>query len=173
MAAKEALKRAWITAHQIWSQTEAPSSPFHNRRRLKWLVLAGLSMLVFIIVLPVFPLDIGMPTLDIGSVRTAPEVVGWHKPENLTIVALVFYGRRANVQLLERYLRVYLRFFFGFVLGVLRLDLRANGRPIWWIMEDCWIGYIGFPRLGKNQMQSTWKQYYRVIRYAILPGILA
>jgi len=130
-------------------------------------------MLVFIIVLPVFPLDIGMPTLDIGSVRTAPEVVGWHKPENLTIVALVFYGRRANVQLLERYLRVYLRFFFGFVLGVLRLDLRANGRPIWWIMEDCWIGYIGFPRLGKNQMQSTWKQYYRVIRYAILPGILA
>jgi len=30
----------------------------------------------------------------------------WRKPAGLTVVALVFYGRRANVQILERYLRV-------------------------------------------------------------------
>jgi hypothetical protein len=63
-------------------------------------------MLLFIIVLPVFPLGIGMPSLDISLSRTIEEPAGWQKPENLTIVALVFYGRRANVQLLERYLRV-------------------------------------------------------------------
>jgi hypothetical protein len=31
---------------------------------------------------------------------------GWKKPKTLNVVALVFYGRRANVQILERYLRV-------------------------------------------------------------------
>lgn len=34
------------------------------------------------------------------------EESGWVKPAGLSVVALVFYGRRANVQILERYLRV-------------------------------------------------------------------
>ena len=35
----------------------------------------------------------------------------WKKPTRLTVVALVFYGRRENVQILERYLRVSTSFY--------------------------------------------------------------
>ena len=69
----------------------------------------------------------------------------WRKPVGLNVVALVFYGRRANVQILERYLRVfYLPLLFFprelFVCGHCFvecgiLDKSADGRKIWLIME--------------------------------------
>ena len=59
---------------------------------------------------------------------------GWVKPNNLTVVALVFYGRRSNVQILERYLRV--------CHSIYSLMMRK----IWLIMVGYWIEFISFPK---------------------------
>ena len=64
----------------------------------------------FLVVLMIFITLIGMNRFysdnHFGSGSVYAQSESWTKPQNLVVVALVFYGRRVNVQILERYLRV-------------------------------------------------------------------
>jgi hypothetical protein len=84
-----------------------PKDSEQSRRRFRGLTIMGVSLLL---ILFVSLLWLNSGTTD-GIVSNGQDVEnlnnGWKKPEGLQIVALVFYGRRANVQILERYLRVF------------------------------------------------------------------
>jgi Na+-driven multidrug efflux pump len=84
----------------LWAR-DADSSQTMAQRRRWTMTFAGALLIVLLI--PVFLLTFGgdnnpSQVLQAGS--------SWVKPQGLTVVALVFYGRRQNVQILERYLRV-------------------------------------------------------------------
>src|SRR5277367_2551379 len=109
----EAFSGTWINRYQdyvpLWAR-EGDSSPTATARRRKGCVIVGLSI-VIIVLIPFILLSLGGTTGELmGSNTTWGELRGsnggtWKKPAGLTVVALVFYGRRANVQILERYLR--------------------------------------------------------------------
>lgn len=113
----EAFSQTWITRYHdyvpLWAR-EGDSSPAATARRRKGCTVIGLSILI-IVLIPFILLSLGTSTGDLmGNSTTAAELAGgsrggskWRKPAGLTVVALVFYGRRANVQILERYLRVF------------------------------------------------------------------
>lgn len=43
-----------------------------------------------------------------GNIARLKEITEWEKPEGMKIVALVFYGRRRYVEILDCYLKVHL-----------------------------------------------------------------
>jgi hypothetical protein len=115
----------WLNRYQdyvpLWARDSDPATS--SRRRLKGLTVISISLLITILI-PLLFFNIGtVPEIPITPHKGVSTSGTWTKPAGLTVVALVFYGRRANVQILERYLRVCLR-----VLG-------TDSRKIWWIME--------------------------------------
>ena len=87
----------------LWASS--PQSSKEQRRR--GFAIVGLCLLVISL------LYLGGSVPDVrnsdkrhqqGEIK--PVSGSWTKPPGLTVVAHVFYGRRANVQILERYLRV-------------------------------------------------------------------
>lgn len=100
---------SWLNRYQsyvpLWSKED-----LQTRRRIKGCTMIVITVLVIILIPMVF-LNIGGGTeaeVDVAeeSPFVAPLTPSWTKPEGLTVVAMVFYGRRQNVQILERYLRV-------------------------------------------------------------------
>jgi Na+/proline symporter len=155
---------AWINRYQdyvpLWPAKDTDQTS--RRRRLRGLTVLAISVLVVILVPLVF---FGLGTADAvvreggGAAAAAGGANGvahsgggsWRKPDGLMVVALVFYGRRANVQILERYLRVaspqslslslslslYLSLFLCWICWAvvfLALLPEIDGRKIWWIM---------------------------------------
>ena len=99
----------WLNRYQdyvpLWARDSDPATT--SRRRLKGLTIISISLLIIILV-PLLFFNIGtIPEAPIAPHRGVSTSGAWTKPHGLKIVALVFYGRRANVQILERYLRVY------------------------------------------------------------------
>ena len=89
----------------LWARDNADQS----KRRFKGITLIGVSLL-FIVLVSVLWMSSGTRVSDmIGASAdvSIPVSQVWRKPAGLQVVALVFYGRRANVQILERYLRVW------------------------------------------------------------------
>jgi len=160
---------AWINRYQdyvpLWPTKDTDQTS--RRRRLRGLTVLAISVLVVILVPLVF---FGLGTADavvregggaaagVGGANGVAHSGGgrWRKPDGLMVVALVFYGRRANVQILERYLRVafpqslslslslslfLLCLFLCWICltvilgcGVLFVVPEIDGRKIWWIM---------------------------------------
>jgi hypothetical protein len=88
----------------LWNDGEG--KPIRRRKAvLGVLGVLGVSLVVILVASLLLWGDGGRrPRVQGGMVRE--EDGGWIKPAGLSVVALVFYGRRANVQILERYLRV-------------------------------------------------------------------
>jgi hypothetical protein len=82
----------------LWSQ----NSDISSQRRRKSLIIVGIGFVVIILTAALLFSSRGLE----GSASQLVHGGNWTKPAGLTVVALVFYGRRANVQILERYLRV-------------------------------------------------------------------
>ena len=108
----EAFSGSWINRYHdyvpLWAREGGDSSPGASARRRRGCTIVGLSILI-IVLIPFILLSLGGTTTgDLMGTGTSGELGGgkWRKPAGLTVVALVFYGRRANVQILERYLRV-------------------------------------------------------------------
>jgi hypothetical protein len=100
----------WLNRYQdyvpLWARDSDPATS--SRRRLKGLTVISISLLITILV-PLLFFNIGtVPDIPIAPHKGVSTSGTWTKPAGLTVVALVFYGRRANVQILERYLRVYI-----------------------------------------------------------------
>jgi len=74
-----------------------------SKRRFRGLTIIGVSLLIVLLISVVW-MNVGG---SVDGIASSNDVIGWRKPEGLQVVALVFYGRRANVQILERYLRVF------------------------------------------------------------------
>lgn len=72
--------------------------------------MIGISILIILLILLVFSnLGSSDGTVDYTAGSGGKGIAhsgSWRKPKGLNVVALVFFGRRANVQILERYLRV-------------------------------------------------------------------
>ena len=106
----EAFPQSWINQYQdympLWVR-DGDISPMATARRRKGRTIVGLSILI-IVLIPFILLSLGRTGEGIGNAKAelSPSNGPWSKPAGLTVVALVFYGRRANVQILERYLRV-------------------------------------------------------------------
>jgi len=79
----------------LWARE---SEQFH-KRRFKALTLAGVSFLIILLVSLVW-LNSGVSDAIVsGGGKVSVSAGGnWRKPAGLQVVALVFYGRRANVQ---------------------------------------------------------------------------
>ena len=104
----EGIAQSWARYQDYVPLWTRDSSEHRQQRRLKGFTIVGLSLLI-IIFIPVFFLSKGSGSEDGNVVQHRHhQQVHWTKPSGLNIVALVFYGRRANVQILERYLRVHL-----------------------------------------------------------------
>jgi hypothetical protein len=88
-----------------------------SKRSMRAVII--LLSLVALLTISIFLSNIGAPS----NVRDSPvngiasQSHPWTKPAGLKIVALIFYGRRANVQILERYLRVMDRIYGANVTG--------------------------------------------------------
>ena len=118
----EAFSGSWINRYHdympLWARDGGDTSPTASARRRKGCTIVALSILI-IVLIPFILLSLGGTTEDgtrwgssgvmSGDLRGSSNGGGgkWKKPAGLTVVALVFYGRRANVQILERYLRVF------------------------------------------------------------------
>jgi hypothetical protein len=101
----------WLNRYQdyvpLWARDSDPTTS--SRKRLKGLTVISISLLI-IILIPLLFFNFGtVPEIPIPPHQGISTSGTWTKPAGLTVVALVFYGRRANVQILERYLRVYLQ----------------------------------------------------------------
>lgn len=99
----DTISQSWLRYQDyvpLWTRDTDAS----QRRRRKGFTIVGLSLLI-IILIPFVLLSLRGPSSEEGT-STIVHSGKWTKPPGLTIVALVFYGRRANVQILERYLRV-------------------------------------------------------------------
>jgi hypothetical protein len=122
---------SWINRYQdyvpLWAKdTDATS----RKRKLRGLTFVGISIFIILLIPLVF---FGLGASDGTFVDASGGGNGakglahsgsWTKPKGLTVVALVFYGRRANVQILERYLRVrYLSTIINFFI----LDMGQGG----------------------------------------------
>jgi hypothetical protein len=85
-----------------------------RKRKLRAITVVGISFLIILLIpLVFFGFGSSEGTEVVASQGKGMAYSGnWRKPKGLMVVALVFYGRRANVQILERYLRV----FYPFVL---------------------------------------------------------
>ena len=102
----DAFSQGWFNRYQdymlVWARDEDNSS---TARRRKGCMIVALSILI-IVLIPFILLGLGTTTGE-GVSELSRSGLKWSKPAGLHVVALVFYGRRANVQILERYLRVY------------------------------------------------------------------
>jgi hypothetical protein len=116
----EAFSGSWINRYHdympLWARDGGDTSPTASARRRKGCTIVALSILI-IVLIPFILLSLGGMTEDGTRGSTSGVMSGdlrgsnggggkWQKPAGLTVVAFVFYGRRANVQILERYLRV-------------------------------------------------------------------
>jgi hypothetical protein len=84
-----------------------------RKRKLRAITVIGISFLIILLIpLVFFGFGSSEGTEVVASQGKGMAYSGsWRKPKGLMVVALVFYGRRANVQILERYLRVFYPFF--------------------------------------------------------------
>ena len=102
----EALSKSFISRYHdympLWARDSDSSQTLAQRRRRMCTI--GVATLLVILLVPVFLLMFGGESKDSQVVQAGGS--SWEKPAGLTVVALVFYGRRQNVQILERYLRV-------------------------------------------------------------------
>lgn len=80
-----------------------------RKRKLRGLTVVAISFLI-ILLIPLMFFGLGSDGHGTEEIHSGTKGIAhsgnWRKPTGLTVVALVFYGRRANVQILERYLRV-------------------------------------------------------------------
>lgn len=80
-----------------------------SSRRFRAIAFLG-GAFVIILIATLFIFNLGsitsVNTKDDGPHGGSVTAYGWTKPAGLMVVAIVFYGRRSNVQILERYLRV-------------------------------------------------------------------
>lgn len=97
---------SWINRYQDYMPLWARESEQFHKRRFKALTLVGVSFLIILLVSLVW-MNSGVSDAIVSGGQVLVSGGNWRKPAGLQVVALVFYGRRANVQILERYLRVY------------------------------------------------------------------
>jgi hypothetical protein len=88
-----------------WPSFESDVAKSTSPRRVRALLFVLASILLVFLVVVFFGYLVSVPSVA-PSIQHSNTTSGWVKPPGLTIVALIFYGRRANVQILERYLRV-------------------------------------------------------------------
>jgi hypothetical protein len=120
-------------------------------------VLTGVGVVVFLLLMMVW---INSGSLKVDNALASGNVATG-KPIGMEIVGLVFYGRRANVQILERYLRVRLR-----------AIKRLIGRKTWLIMGDGSIEFTLSRRSERLRTLITWIKSWKVILRDIRSGTL-
>src|SRR5579859_4960478 len=105
----EKFRPSWISRYSdympLWAK-ESEGSATGGRRRLRACTVILASVMIIILIPLVFLNMGGIATSRVYPHRGISYSGSWTKPHGMRIVALVFYGRRANVQVLERYLRV-------------------------------------------------------------------
>jgi hypothetical protein len=103
----------WVGRYRSYVPLWNKDAELQPRRRLK--VCSAIAVCFLVMVMGLVFIRSGAPTEEVVVELPPPppppsEIVEpprWKKPDGMTVVALVFYGRRQNVQILERYLRVH------------------------------------------------------------------
>ena len=135
----DSIQSTWYNTVRLWTKKPRQNIPSLKVVHIKY-VLVVLATLFAVLLLSSLGVDLPRNPWN------PSQVVQWSKPEGFKIIGLVFFGRRATVEILDCYLKKNLVSNGGYLDEVLFVSLKATEE------DDAWLDQL---LLSANEYQKV------------------